>query len=96
MPLVPLSRNPRLQPHDQVRDARLHTVRPVIGEDLAVGGIGEGDGRFGGECRARLSGGCGRGKGSGEGRPVQALLEDEVGYGAVGGFGGVCPCDVPL
>lgn len=36
----------RLQPHNEVCDARRNAVRPVIAEDLVIGWVGEGVGVY--------------------------------------------------
>ncbi len=61
-------------------DPRLHAVGPVIGQDLEVALIGEGDGVVEGESRTGLR------SGGGEGFPLKTFEHDVCRNGAVGGF----------
>jgi len=71
-----------------VHDARLHAVWPVIGQDLEVALVFEGDGAD------EVESGAGLGGGGGEGSPSQPLEHDVGGDGAVGGFDGAGPFEV--
>lgn len=92
------------KPDDQVRDPRVHSVGPVVAQDLVVRGIGKGsrvtvaEGRF-----VVGSGGGVTGVGAGAATVGQALVGDEVWlppealfadivcYAPILGFDGGCP-----